>query len=221
MTDQCPNCGSRSGVDVYNRGFCHACKKDFNTKSIIKKERPHERLELPQRTDYITKQEGEYLNRYEIDMLGVLCFHSEEYNRLCFPYPNSGIMKGCWMRDLTGLSRAKWLFAGTRDFVWAYVTKERNETCVVVEDVISAIKLSRYTDVVCLGGTSFSYPLLVPHFLKHGYQKLIAFFDGDKAGKTAAQKFRLRFKGLVDVDIIRTTKDPKEYTHEQLGEMLR
>lgn len=143
MTERCPNCDSKSGVDTKGREFCHACHKDFGfseigkridktlnkiTKQLIK---VGSTLPLPKPNDKsLTIEAITYLDKYfELGNIPYIdIFWSDKYDRLCFPYYIDKLdgrsMIGCWMRDITNTQPAKWLYAGKdqNSYVWIYTT---------------------------------------------------------------------------------------------------
>ena len=134
-------------------------------------------------------------------------------------------MIACWMRDFDtnyypyNMKKAKWLFVGDKSKLWLLKSKSNvHNALVLVEDVVSALKIQRLSDVVCLGGTSL--PIEVVLNLFH-YSQIILFLDGDMAGLKAAQKIRNQLKLFVPVRIIYAKKDPKDHTYEELEALLK
>ena len=237
--DNCPNCQSSSGVDVHGRDFCHACGKDFPGKGkdlLPKKQPPRKSLELPvwDPFDCFPDKAYDYLNKFHY-VRDERCFWSSKYDRLCFPYYKKDdflyngpeTMIGCWMRSLD--QQPKWKLAGSKDFAWVYFKARKvweseeteyrlNNTIVLVEDVISAIRVSKYLDCVHLGGTSINKST---EDLLNAYINVYIFLDGDEAGKNGAMKIRNKLKLNYNVRVIRAKKDPKCHTDEELKRILR
>ena len=230
----CPNCGSSSGIDCHGRNFCHACHKDFNNKDLIKKDRPQNRLELPEWDPLaiFPKEAENYLNTYHL-IRTLDMFWSSVYNRLCFPYyaiksqlQQTQTMIGCWMRDITNQSSRKWLYAGMpkSEYNWVYHTDPEDDrghetaSLCIVEDCISALRVSKHMDCLSLGGTSWNTTILYP--LLKEYDDIYIFLDNDDAGHRAMQKFIKEFNLLIKIHRIRGLKDPKLYTDTELEETL-
>lgn len=236
--DNCPNCNSKSGIDVHGRQFCHACHKNFPGKGrdLIEVERKSNKIEMPEwdTTDIFPEEAYEYLSKYHYGR-DKNVFWSSKYSRLCFPYYSINtygetVMIGCWMRSLDKQpspgsgQRPKWLMAGQKDFCWVYrrsyfiLQKCLNtEAVCLVEDVISAIRVSEFMDCICLGGTSIN--IYTKKTLKD-YKNVYIFLDGDEAGKTGAEKLRKELKLTHNVRVIRAKKDPKEFDSQCLREVL-
>lgn len=240
----CPNCGSKSGVDTKGRDFCHACKKDFpNKNKHITPIITRNKLSLPDLVRPIPKEAYSYLFKYfGLDTNTLDVYWSEKYERLCFPYftLNNGFnvkLEGCWMRCIKTITEhemgtwgnhscPKWLYAGEdkNNIVWLYEQQDNKfvnrhlKSVVIVEDVLSALKVSKFRDCICLGGTTISDKVLTKCL---EYAKMYLFLDGDTAGKTAKTKIRNKLKGLREVVVIRNKLDPKEYTDVELQEYLK
>jgi 5S rRNA maturation endonuclease (ribonuclease M5) len=153
------------------------------------------------------------------------CFWSSKYQRLCFPYVGSKHLTqdkrilGCWMRSLKEDVKAKWLYAGDRNICWLLGDCQNNDkVVVVVEDVISAIKVSQVLPCICLGGTKINDR--TRDVIDSNFKRVVLFLDGDEAGRTASQKLNRELVLLNDTRQIRTKKDPKDYDIDELKEIL-
>jgi hypothetical protein len=228
----CPNCNSKSGVDVHNRLFCHACHLDFpgNRKNLVTIENSKVPLQLPKRNDEsLPIKCVEWLDKYEVynDSNNFLIdiFYSKEYKRLCFPlYNEYDNIVACWMRDFDtnlypyNMKKVKWLFVGDKSELWLLKPKYKlGHSLVLVEDIISALKIQQINDVICLGGTSLPNEVFT---ILNNYKEIILFLDGDMAGLKAAQKIRNQLKLFIPVKIIYAKKDPKDHTYEELEDLL-
>lgn len=99
--------------------------------------------------------------------------------------------------------------------------QRRGGTVVLVEDAISAIKVSRVTDAVAVLTATVDKQTLVD--LATIYDKCIVFFDNDnqlvrKEQRRIKQQGSLIFK--EGVRVIKASKDPKEHSTEELKELL-
>lgn len=97
------------------------------------------------------------------------------------------------------------------------LTTTSNYGIVLVEDYISAIKLARQTCSLCLFGSNANSKLM--HRLKLLTDCVILWLDSDKfaeaiTGANAATQFGMRAK------VVFTTKDPKEYSDEEIKNTL-
>lgn len=221
---RCPDCSSSDGLADYEDGtYCHSCHKKQRNLSLIKKPTedkkgadfplfPWDMLIDPDELGWLANFGlGKEVHKFQV-------FHDEKSSRLCFPYFSDGRYLGCWMRSL--IEKPKWLYAGEKNFCWIYYQNQDilSNRVAVVEDVISALRVSKFCDVICLGGTSFKNEYVEEEIKK--YKNLIAFFDGDTAGKKAAELFRNHHKLIKNVKVIRNRKDPKEYNDPELERLL-
>lgn len=243
MSRQCPNCSSHSGMHVdIMKNWCFACNKGIYQRDLGKEileglkelKVSKNKLSLPSIDieNYLNMPSEAlvYLDKYFKGLESPNCFWSNLYNRLCFPYyikekgsNSKNKMIGCWMRDIYGTNKVKTLYAGQDKNTYLWKLETTNKTTIrniaIVEDVISAIKVSKYCDVICLGGTHWNKPQ-ISECLKD-YMNVLVFLDGDGAGKDAAKRFRKDFKLVAyNLKILRNKKDPKEYKSAELQEFL-
>lgn len=91
-------------------------------------------------------------------------------------------------------------------------------TVVVVEDFISASKVSLRCDSLPLFGSHIPKQLAVR--LSNVYDNMIIWLDNDKA--TQAMKFKHEFEALfTKCRVIITPKDPKEFSFEEIGQKIK
>lgn len=231
---QCLDCGSSDGLAAYSDGsYCHACHKQTPSKSLFQEqEKTKSKIELRKPVDdgkpmpvEIKAWLSQFLEEEEID---IFTFWSSTYNRVCFPYyirqkdKNSSEMLMCWMRTLDPSNKMKWLFFGDNTILPFFIPTRRmqspNRVCLV-EDVISGVKVSKFLDTIVLGTTDISETSPIWHKLNK-FEEIVLFLDGDTAGKKGSEKLRNKLKLLYNVRVIRNTKDPKNYSNEQLAELL-
>lgn len=92
-----------------------------------------------------------------------------------------------------------------------------SRSAVIVEDVVSAIKVSRILPSIALLGTNLSLPRI--RKLSSEVDTLYIWLDGDKYREGIA--FKERYKCLFkNVFVIFTNLDPKEYSTRQIEEHL-
>lgn len=237
--EACTECNDPASVQVNDEyTFCHACRHKTSSNSLIKLPTRARILDLPENLNCEWPIDvPNWLAKYDhgIESIGLYCFWSDHYQRLCFPYYIGDDYRGCWMRLVDETTRpeykSKWLFAGKRDFVWVYFTDRcfpysvNDETrwyidnsVVLVEDVVSAIRVSKHMNCICLGGTNLT-PLIKKYIVKN-YENVILFLDGDSAGRNAAEKIRKELKLDCSIRVIRAKKDPKEFSDLQLKRWL-
>lgn len=111
-------------------------------------------------------------------------------------------------------SKVKYLSA-SKKHPWTYLHHYQTGI-VIVEDIISAMRISKYSNVIALRGTS----------LNEEHRRIVVanatnfkiWLDSDKAGTDAARKMRKHLELFGDVQVISSEKDPKCYSN---GEILK
>lgn len=219
MRSKCDLCGASRGLAKYNTGdWCFSCNKFTPVKNLYKVESPT-KFEFKDiiLTD-VPNHALDWLNRYYIDKKDLIKHNitwSENYRRICFSFGNP--LTNHYLRSIITNEKNKWILKQQSSQLY-YINNHDDNQLYIVEDPLSAIRISKYRNVVALGGTNFYSHLLVPLFLK--YDKLVIWLDGDKAGQIASDKFRKHFKLLKPVKLIKTKKDPKDHTPTELYGIL-
>lgn len=93
---------------------------------------------------------------------------------------------------------------------------KNNETVVVVEDVLSAIKVGRVCSTLCLHG-SFIEPDLAKKLRE--YKDVIIWLDADKYDVACKAARQLASKG-IKVSVAYTSEDPKEYSLIRIRQVI-
>ena len=226
MRAQCYDCGSSTGLASYDDGeYCHACNSKQHVRSLITSSNTivesiyKDNKHIPEdQQDKWPEEAWQYVKRYYLT--NDLIKHHNIYwsntaKRIIFP--NDRFDSDCaWGRSLT--DRPKWMkYGNSKGIVYPYRTCNTEEL-VLVEDCISAIRVSQFKDCLSLSGTSIKEGM---EDVISSHKKLIIWLDGDIAGIRGAEKIRREFKLYKDVRVINTKVDPKELTHAQLEGVLR
>lgn len=90
-------------------------------------------------------------------------------------------------------------------------------TVVVVEDIMSAIRVSKFINCTSILGTKLSTWHI--NFLSK-YSRVITWLDSDRAGQTGAYQVRKSLSLVTEVGNIVTELDPKKLTDEQIRNEL-
>ena len=91
---------------------------------------------------------------------------------------------------------------------------------VCVEDVISAIKVSKADNVIATPLLGSSMPLELTQTILERFKTVRIWLDRDKASEAVKMVKNLR-QHNIDADVIITDKDPKEYNTGEINEWLR
>ncbi|CAB4241335.1 putative DnaG-like primase [uncultured Caudovirales phage] len=219
----CGDCGSRDNLGHYSDGstYCFGCGASTATTNIrgkLNKEKKQDKLvqlpndfslDVPQKfIDWLSKY-GNYSDyqRY----VG----YSEFYDRAIFPYKTKqGLLFGWQGRSLEDKNK-KWLSIGKlTDNPMVYGNGDK---LVLVEDVISAIKISKFTSCMVLFGTNISLNHVKTAL--EAKKQVVIWLDKDKRNKSIRDASRLRGFGL-SVGVVFSEKDPKELTNSEIVKKL-
>lgn len=231
-SDQCPNCGSHSGHKIYDTNeHCFSCglHKSYEPKTFIVRERrtpqfiwngglPGDCIKDGIPLDY-EKWIGLYFSSW--DEVGDI-YWSPSMWRLVFPIYHEGVLKCFQARSVD--DQPKWI-TYSPEYKWGkrypfIQQKEKDAPFVLVEDIISALKVGlAYPNVIALLGCSINFPLC--NFLSSLSDRFIIWLDGDAAGIKGTDKLIHTLTPVSKyLSTIRTTNDPKCYSKERVKELI-
>ena len=144
---------------------------------------------------------------------------SESYKRLIFPYLSPDGLLGWQGRYLgTEQNKAKWFSRGKLQDFQHVVGNKRSRTCVLTEDIISAIKVSHNTNICAspLFGSHISLAKLLRY--KKNFDNIIIWLDDDMKTKVVKYSQLANSIGLR-VATVCTQLDPKEYNDATIKEL--
>ena len=213
------------GIALY---ICHRdkCKRhgvrfaDGSFRKIKKRDRPHSVFTSPlhplSEEDYGVFKRRFNFSPEEVNKANISKTPDDKY---CVPiYAPDGHMRGRLIRgfDSKYLRSYKEINCGEEPLIGWYWCPDRKKDIepyvVVVEDVFSAMKLSRYHNAVTLNGTALSVPAIL-ELLDHSIVQYLI-LDND-AIKTALN-LRNRWKNIMDIRVISCEADPKFWADSAL-----
>ena len=155
----------------------------------------------------------------KLDMQKHLIMWSDYYQRLIFPYFSDHGLIGWQGRYLGSEDKPKWYSQGDLKNILHVVGNKLSDTVVLVEDIISAIKVAHNTHVCAcpLFGSHISTQKMLQ--LKKKYCNMYIWLDKDIQLSSAKFAHAARLLGLNAHNII-TDKDPKSYSDQQISEFL-
>lgn len=236
--EQCPEC-ARQGKDnhqdnlgVYSDGhkYCFSCgyyrsgiltSETLNPPNIVTSNNP---IYLPSDiSTTIPYKAKEWLFQYELTELDIkrnVLQWSESFERLIFPIFINGELvayQGRYIKtNPNSLEKTKWYTRGDIKNI-VYPINVNSRSAVLVEDIVSAIKVGHITGTIPLFGSNLNITMM--HRLKYLVDKLVIWLDPDK--RTESIKFARAFHTLgVDCLVVLSEKDPKEHTYEEITEIL-
>jgi len=143
-------------------------------------------------------------------------------NRLYMPiYNRNGFIIGAAAKTLSDHKQPKvivyWFNDAPKLHYVQHSVHYTDGFIVLVEDILSAVKLSRYIPTVALLGTNLSYAMVED--LKQGINKIILALDPDAVDKALRykEKYSLYFKEIV---VVHLSKDPKDLSEEEIKEKI-
>lgn len=235
----CPVCGSSDGVEYYSNGwYCFACS--YNHKSVSSSpvntdkrayNLDHNTINLSDVPPLIQQllYQKYFLDNYDhIVYQDSLRLYNSKTNQtdvygayIGFPwYDNDGQCIAIEYKALTNTSGPKNISIGSKTIVYVY--KETEGSTIITEDIISAIRVSKFGVGIPLRGTSINDIIL--NKIKDYGPNFIIWLDGDEPGRKAAQKLYRHLKNWVSLDgqiqIIHTDKDPKCYNDNDIKTFL-
>jgi hypothetical protein len=232
----CDKCGSSDAKGVFDDGhtYCWSCGKHTPAKTtsaeqvsrILLPEQTENKYDLPlDISKNIPKEPYSWLKGYGVtnEEIEKHCLWSDSRSLLIFPFYGKDGDKDsilCWQGRYFPQRNPKVFTSGLPDkHTLIYRSSDlSSEGCVVVvEDSVSAIKVSRVCDCSPLWGANISTHKALG--LSRLYSKLVIWLDSDKYATAVklANKFSVLFE---DVKVVYTENDPKEYSTEAIREHL-
>ena len=217
----CPNCGSKDNLAEYvDHYYCFGCSH-WKAKNDLESVRsrlqstpamPSGELNL-NITDTIPQQAVQWLLQYGITKSDVEAYKIGWCNNnqvlVLINTPN-------YYQGRSFINGVKYKSKGKKPLLWY----GNGDILVCVEDVISAIKVSKANNVTATPLLGSSMPLELTETILERFKTVKVWLDRDKAIEAVKMVRNLRQKG-VDADVIVTDKDPKEYTTGEINEWLR
>lgn len=237
--EPCPKCrangldrgGNNLGIWEDHK-YCFACgylEKDQNLK-VLKDRLDNKKRDSdstvsvllpPDCSKNLPEQAIKWLDKYDLSNIEKSWFlWSEQYQRLIYPvYDPSDNLLMYSGRNFPGEGwpkRSKYHIQGKAQDVF-HVLGDDSPTLVIVEDVISAIKVSRNCQAMPLWGSNMGLERI--RRLSGMFFNLWLWLDRDKA-LYALETKRRAIGYFDDIRVIITDKDPKEYNDEEIHAIL-
>ncbi len=149
--------------------------------------------------------------------------YSERLRRVVLPvYDSKGTLIWFQCRALLTGQKPKYLQPSGDKSSMVFQSKQTSTTpttseVVIVEDIMSAIRVGEVYNTVSLLGTKADTAQI--NFLSK-FDKVITWLDSDKAGKRGSAAIRQSLSILTETRDIRTRSDPKQYSRNQIEEIL-
>ena len=229
--EACPECrrigNDRSGdnLAVYSDGhtYCYRCGHSSGRKSFTTTARPNPTaIVLPADvTTELPVEARSWLGQYQLARLDLNRNHvmwSERWSRIIFPYFNEAELLA-WQGRYVGddKTKAKWFSQGKiHEIIHPVQVTQRK--AVLVEDIVSAIKVSRQRGAIPIFGSSISAKQILR--LKTVVDEVWYWLDPDMRAKSVKMARLSELLGLK-AHVIFSDHDPKEHSHDDIENILR
>ena len=218
----CPQCGSRDNLGEYDdHFFCFGCKYTKKKNDIhslrqrVNKTTDNKEVEMLGNFGEIPRNAMKWLLSYgisqeDIDEYGIKW---DAKNQLLVLLDTARY----WQGRSFAPNKPKYMSSGEKPLT----IYGQSDTAVLVEDILSAIKVARlrgeYSGVPLLGST-LSYQ--AEEQLSSQFKKILIWLDRDKAINALRIKRKFLQRG-IDSRVIITDNDPKEYSKGEIREWLK
>lgn len=218
----CGECGSKDNRALYDDGssYCFGCKsyskpKQQKRMEVIETKKSLELVLQPDLPEPNKNWLRQYLTDEQIEEFFEYHPHLDRHVYVHYgPEPNKIYWEARSVREIT----PKIISVGEKPFNLFGKWKETG-VVVIVEDIVSAIKLSEYAGVLCLHGS------VIPHKYYNllgnipGIKKVIIWLDADKL--SSAWTYEKKFDAYgMDCVVVRTKEDPKKHSAEEILEII-
>lgn len=202
MREQCPSCGSNTALG-HTKCFKCGYRSKYQIFSFKDPEYIDETLTKPVgvcfklkdfTTDALRKLYSAFIFDDEIIQFKIGCIPDK--NQIFIPAVDYQLNKVMWytLRNLS--SMPKYITEGNpSSYVIKYI-KHDNTKLVITEDHLSAMRVSKFANVMCLSGTNMSNDI-IKYIVEH-YTDVIFWLDPDEAGVSATFKNYKRLRGYID-----------------------
>ena len=244
--EQCPECAkqgkdnSHDNLAVYSDGHSHCFSCGFTiSNGVISRfrqrisstrelDKQKSGLYLPEDCDTVYPSVAlDWIEQYELtktDLLNNNALWSESSQRLIFPvYGDSGLLayQGRYFGPpSSGKPYPKWYGKGDLGSTFNILGRSSSSKLVLTEDIISAIKCSKFCLAMPLYGSHVGVVRFKRLYSLYGKTLTVSvYLDPDKRKEAVLEARRGTLVGL-NTETIFSDKDPKEHTYEELKEIL-
>lgn len=229
----CPSCGSRDNLAVYDDGskWCFGCHYYIPPKHVsvaslgkVKNTLDTTCLPLPDDADIaFSEQAMEWLGQYGLSTTEIIrhnIVYSKSYDQIIYKFLDGEGRVIAWQARNLQKDRKKYFTSGELNSllpVYRCSSPTFKDTVVLVEDCVSAIKISPLSDSMpCLGS---GVPRAKINRVARLYGTVLVWLDGNMYPN--AVKIAKQFQLLgCKAEPIYTELDPKEYSRDKIYEII-
>lgn len=222
--EPCPKCRSKDNRGVYDDGseWCFGCGYYVPPQGIMRVQRALRKAEtieawgdlrLPKDVTYrLEDKHLTWLRKYALTTTEIIQFRfmSSPTKGLILPIFNQSDEVLFYVNRPFKEGIAKSFDNGRKPFLVLPPRREHRhpETCIIVEDFISAVKVSRYYNCLPLFGSHLGVHT-IERLRKRGFKRFCFWLDPDKTKEAVRQALRWNTSTYKCV-VIRSDADPKE-----------
>ena len=227
----CPACGSRDNLAVYtDHEYCFGCGYilfyNYHPRRLGNvKEQSQKIVSLPEDiAGYIPAVAQDWLKKYDLSQKELFennVVWSESRQLLLFPlFDDKHFLWGYQGRYFgKDEKHPKWTSKGNyKNLGRVYhplLTTSKDSSIILVEDIISCIKISRQYNCCCLFGSNIDYNKYISIYNNNKTDGFIIWLDKDKMKESYL--FSKKFNDLgIPCSVISTELDPKMYSNEEI-----
>lgn len=234
--EPCPSCGSRDNLAVYaDHEYCFGCGHikfyNYHSRRINDiKDTGAKIVSLP--SDIIPSIPAvadSWIKKYNLtleELYANRVVWSEFRQLLIFPYfDDKGHLWG-WQGRYFGTDpkHPKWTGKGNfKEIDRVYhknpLTGSKENSIILIEDIISSIKLNRIYNTSCLYGSFIDINKYCRIYKEYKPSSFIIWLDKDKEKESRIMSVKFNNIGLP-CRVVSTDKDPKEYNNDQLRSII-
>ncbi|QDP66056.1 MAG: hypothetical protein Unbinned4336contig1000_21 [Prokaryotic dsDNA virus sp.] len=218
------NCFRCGYTDNYDKGTLSLAQlkeiKELNERA----KNANLKVELPKDvTDDIPREGRLWLYRASISPSTIKKYriqYSEEHRRVILPvFDSSGKLIWYQARAVHPEQEPKYIqpSADRSEIMFAARSRKTSSRAIIVEDILSAIRVGASADAFSLLGTKIT-TAQASRLMK--YDRVTTWLDSDRAGRNGAYKIGKELGLVTEVDNIVTDQDPKMLTNKQIKEIL-
>jgi hypothetical protein len=230
----CPRCGSKDNCGEYDDGheYCFGCKYFKPGKTNLAE--VHRTCPVITANSKNFPEDAEYYIPVEpmkwLLSCGITYSTQKQFGiqwspsqqLVCWKIGNLGWQGRCFSPE----AKTKYISHGKiheeiyvigSTFPLSFLSENPRYTVVLVEDYISAIRVSNYLPVMPLFGCTINLEALIT--LARQFNTVLVWLDSDKLDNARRIAKNANMVGLEGT-VIYTKKDPKEYTNEEIKEKL-
>jgi len=216
----CPDklCGSSDAYTEYSAGGkCYSCGRWFPHEKSLK---PCSNSKTEKMCYKFTIELPDSAKAY-LYQFGINDSQIEEFD-IVYEETSQRIKLGPQLRAFQKNRKPKSITIETPErLTWIGRHLTRRGPVVLVEDFISAIKVSKAYMVVCLFGTHLNKKKLQELITSPHATEYLIWLDPDSPGVKAAKELKTRLSAWKRTSIVYSKKDPKEYTTEEIYRLCK